>query len=137
MIPQRNLSLLSNELARQGGQRIPEAVLERDYCLSWFLVGMSQSPLLEILIFKGGTAIKKCYIQDYRFSEDMDFTLAKEIAFEEIQKSLNEIFKIIERQSGIKFQFSRLDRQPHQNSHTFFLAYEGPLPRASPPRQVI
>ena len=86
MIPQRNLSLLSNELARQGGQRIPEAVLERDYCLSWFLVGMSQSPLLEILIFKGGTAIKKCYIQDYRFSEDLDFTLVKEIAFEEIQR---------------------------------------------------
>lgn len=34
MIPQRNLSLLSNRLARKGGRRIPEAVLERDYCLS-------------------------------------------------------------------------------------------------------
>ena len=78
MIPQRNLSLLSNELARQGGQRIPEAVLERDYCLSWFLVGISQTPFLqEILVFKGGTAIKKCYIPDYRFSEDLDFTLPK------------------------------------------------------------
>src|SRR3990167_2389949 len=31
MIPQRNLSLLSNRLARAGGRRIPEAVLERDY----------------------------------------------------------------------------------------------------------
>ncbi len=31
MIPQRNLSRLSNRLARAGGRRIPEAVLERDY----------------------------------------------------------------------------------------------------------
>ena len=29
MIPQRNISLLSNRLARDGGRRIPEAVLER------------------------------------------------------------------------------------------------------------
>ena len=38
MIPQRNISLLSNRLADKGGRRIPEAVLERDYCLTWFLV---------------------------------------------------------------------------------------------------
>ena len=34
VIPQRNISLLSNRLAREGGRRIPEAVLERDYCLA-------------------------------------------------------------------------------------------------------
>ncbi len=67
MIPQRDLSLLSNRLPRKGGHRIPEAVLEKDYCLSWFLAGMSATPLRDILAFKGGTAIKKCYIADYRF----------------------------------------------------------------------
>jgi hypothetical protein len=42
MIPQRDLSLLSNRLYKEhGGQRIPEAVLERDYCLAWFLIGLS------------------------------------------------------------------------------------------------
>lgn len=132
MIPQRNLSLLSNELARKGGRRIPEAVLERDYCLSWFLVGLSQSNLREILLFKGGTAIKKCYIPDYRFSEDLDFTFAKEVPFEIIQEGLGKVFRKIEQQSGIKFNFSRLDRNTHQNSHTFFLAYEGPLPAITP-----
>lgn len=30
MIPQRNISLLSNRLAEDGSRRIPEAVLERD-----------------------------------------------------------------------------------------------------------
>ena len=77
MIPQRNLSLLSNRLARKGGRRIPEAVLERDYCLSWLLAGLSKTPLTDILAFKGGTAIKKCYVPDYRFSEDLDFTWCK------------------------------------------------------------
>jgi len=75
MIPQRNLSLLSNRLARAGGRRIPEAVLERDYCLSWFLVGLSRNPLRDRLLFKGGTALKKCYFGDYRFSEDLDLKI--------------------------------------------------------------
>ncbi len=71
MIPPRSLSLLSNRLARSG-KRIPEAVLERDYCLAWFLVALSRVPLCERLAFKGGTALKRCYFGDYRFSEDLD-----------------------------------------------------------------
>ena len=131
MIPQRDLSLLSNRLARGGGRRIPEAVLEKDYCLSWFLVGMSTTPLKDILAFKGGTAIKKCYIPDYRFSEDLDFTLREETALETIKSHLDEAFSRTEEASGIKIRFSRYDRHSHENSHTFYLAYEGPLPGAT------
>jgi len=131
MIPQRDLSLLSNRLARRGGRRIPEAILEKDYCLSWFLVGLSATPLKDILAFKGGTAIKKCYIPDYRFSEDLDFTLRKETAFETIRGHLDEASSRTEEASGIKIRFSRYDRHSHENSHTFYLAYEGPLPGAT------
>ncbi len=88
MIPQRDLSLLSNRLAERGGRRIPEAVLERDYCLSWVLVGLSRSPLRDRLVFKGGTALKKCYFEDYRFSEDLDFTLTEETSWEEIELAM-------------------------------------------------
>ena len=50
-------------------------VLERDYLLSWILAGISQVPELhQTLVFKGGTALKKCYFGDYRFSEDLDFS---------------------------------------------------------------
>jgi hypothetical protein len=76
MIHPRYLSLLANRLAEGGGRRLPEAVLERDYCLAWFLVALSRTPLRRRLAFKGGTAIKRCYFGDYRFSEDLDFTLA-------------------------------------------------------------
>lgn len=27
------------------------------------------------MVFKGGTVLKKIYFEDYRFSEDLDFTL--------------------------------------------------------------
>ncbi len=132
MIPQRNLSLLSNRLARAGGRRIVESVLERDYCLAWFLVGLSRSVLREALVFKGGTALKRCYFADYRFSEDLDFTLAAPQRFEEILVGLEEIYAEVRRASGIVFRFARSDRRSHQNSHTFYLAYEGPLPTVSP-----
>ena len=127
MIAQRNLSVLSNRLARAGGRRIPESVLERDYCLSWFLVGLSRSPLRRRLFFKGGTALKKCYFPDYRFSEDLDFTLAEETPFETIRKDLDAAFEESYRDSGVLLRYARSDRQPHANSHTFYLSYEGPL----------
>jgi predicted nucleotidyltransferase component of viral defense system len=73
MIPQRNISLLPNRLAKEGGRRIPEAVLERDYCLAWFLVGLSRSPLRDSLAFKGGTALKRCCFGNYRFQKILIF----------------------------------------------------------------
>ena len=129
MIPQRNLSLLSNRLHReQGGRRIPEAVLERDYCLAWFLVGLSQSKVKDLLIFKGGTALKRCHFGDYRFSEDLDFTLARKAAFAEIREGLEEVYELVAQASGIRFTFETEDRHAHVNSYTFYLRYEGPLP---------
>ena len=132
MIPQRNLSLLSNRLARAGGRRIPEAVLERDYCLAWFLVSLSRSPLRERLVFKGGTALKRCYFGDYRFSEDVDFTLASETSLDFILAGIEGVCDELRRASGVAFRYSREDRRKHQNSHTFYLAYDGPLPARSP-----
>ena len=128
MIPQRNISLLSNRLADRGGRRIPEAVLERDYCLTWFLVGLSRSRLRDIFAFKGGTALKRCYLGDYRFSEDLDFTLVKTTSLKTILAELEIIFAEVYKASGVIIRYSREDRKSHQNSHTFYLAYEGPLP---------
>jgi uncharacterized protein len=131
VIPQRNLSLLSNRLAGAGRRRIPEAVLERDYCLAWFLVGLSQSSLRDGLAFKGGTALKRCYSGDYRFSEYLDFTLTEELPLESILAALEEVYDDVRHASGVAFRFARADRKQHRNTHTFYLAYEGPLPAVS------
>ena len=136
MIPQRNLALLSNRLAKAGGRRIPEAVLERDYCLAWFLVGLSRSPLREWLAFKGGTALKRCYFGDYRFSEDLDFTLLADVPFDAIRRELEPIFAEVKRAGGVTIGFAHEDKQSHQNSYTFYLSYEGPLPATARPKEV-
>jgi predicted nucleotidyltransferase component of viral defense system len=67
------LRIRLQEARQQTG--LPWEVLERDYLLSWILAGISRvDALRETLVFKGGTALKKCYFGDYRFSEDLDFT---------------------------------------------------------------
>jgi len=54
---------------------VPWEILERDYLLSWILAGITQVEVLQgTLVFKGGTALKKCYFGQYRFSEDLDFS---------------------------------------------------------------
>ena len=35
---------------------------------------IAESPLAKRLVFKGGTALHHCYLPQYRFSEDLDFT---------------------------------------------------------------
>ena len=51
-------------------------IVEKDYVLGWVLAGIHHQPALaESWIFKGGTCLKKCYFETYRFSEDLDFTL--------------------------------------------------------------
>ena len=42
---------------------VPWEILERDYILSWLLVGINHvKSLRETLVFKGGTALKKCFL---------------------------------------------------------------------------
>lgn len=128
MIPSRDLSLLVNRLAKGGGRRILEAVLERDYCLAWFLVGLSGSSLCGKLAFKGGTALKRCYIGEYRFSEDLDFTLTEPLELDEIVASLEAIFAAVGEASNVQLRYLGPDRHRHENTYTVFLGYEGPLP---------
>jgi uncharacterized protein len=50
--------------------------IEKDYILSWILFGIAKhEQLSKAIVFKGGTVLKKVYFEDYRFSEDLDFTL--------------------------------------------------------------
>jgi predicted nucleotidyltransferase component of viral defense system len=128
MIPQRNISLLSNRLAKKGERRLREDVLERDYCLAWLLAGIAESDIKAVLSFKGGTALKRCYFSDYRFSGDLDFTLLEPMTFEELRDRLLPIHTAVREASGVAFTFDREDRQPHANSYTFYLRYVGPLP---------
>lgn len=52
------------------------SIVEKDYVLGWLLAAINANDaLLDSWVFKGGTCLKKCYFETYRFSEDLDFTL--------------------------------------------------------------
>lgn len=70
MITIRELQALSAEW----GLRID--VIEKDWALGWVLAGIGSETALRPWIFKGGTSLRKCYYETYRFSEDLDFTVA-------------------------------------------------------------
>lgn len=62
--------------ALQAEWRLREEVIEKDYVLGWLLAAIAANPALRSTwIFKGGTALRKCYYETYRFSEDLDFTI--------------------------------------------------------------
>jgi predicted nucleotidyltransferase component of viral defense system len=63
-------------IERVGEWQLTEEVVEKDYVLGWLLWGIGSDPILgDRWVFKGGTCLKKCYIETHRFSEDLDFTV--------------------------------------------------------------
>lgn len=57
-------------------------VVEKDYVLGWMLAAIGRNPETSAhWVFKGGTCLKKCYVETHRFSEDLDFTLRPEAVF--------------------------------------------------------
>lgn len=75
---------------------IPWEVLERDYVLSWLLVGVTRvDALRDRLVFKGGTALKKCFFGDYRFSEDLDFSgMGNFPTGDEMEEAIREVCEV-------------------------------------------
>jgi predicted nucleotidyltransferase component of viral defense system len=70
VIPKQEIMTLAAELQLQAH------VVEKDYALGWFLAGIAAHPEIgPHWAFKGGTCLKKCFFETYRFSEDLDFTL--------------------------------------------------------------
>jgi predicted nucleotidyltransferase component of viral defense system len=80
------------------------SVVEKDYVLGWVLAGINaHEDLAESWVFKGGTCLKKCYFETYRFSEDLDFTLCDEAHIDEefLQETLAEVVEWVAEQSGL------------------------------------
>ena len=69
--------ILQNEILQIADHEgVPPDTIDKNWVLGHFLAGLFRSDWAsQKLVFKGGTCLKKCYYKDYRFSEDLDFTL--------------------------------------------------------------
>jgi len=90
------------------------ATLEKDYALTWLLSGLysEDSELKDVLIFKGGTAIRKVYFVEWRLSEDLDFTIAQTITPQEVRDRLEHVFPGLGRKSNISYSIRTFHSSP-------------------------
>jgi predicted nucleotidyltransferase component of viral defense system len=70
------------EIRRYAAQwGVDPMVVDLDYALGWWLAALYHTAeSADLLRFKGGTCLRKCYFADYRFSEDLDFTATATLA---------------------------------------------------------
>ena len=93
-------------------------VVEKDYVLGWLLAGIYQHPLLaEAWIFKGGTCLKKCYFETYRFSEDLDFTVTDEAQLDQtfLLGSFRQVAEWVYERTGIEVPVDQLRFEVFRN----------------------
>ena len=109
-------------------------VVEKDYVLGWLLMGIAKHPLLSGWVFKGGTCLKKCFFETYRFSEDLDFTIPEGLVYESdaFRGALIECAEKISSDTGIELPESGIEIKESRDKadrKTFFgkVSYRGPL----------
>jgi predicted nucleotidyltransferase component of viral defense system len=120
MIPPSEIARLAHRL------RLGDKTIELDYVLTWVLLAIANSPLRERLAFKGGTALKKIYEPDYRFSEDLDFTLLDDTPNEDLQASIESLFPWLRREVNLVLDVRRVE--VHQTGNpAIYMNYVGPL----------
>ena len=54
---------------------VPARTVERDYVLAHVVAAVGGLGRDSCLVFKGGTALRLCHVQDYRYSADLDFSV--------------------------------------------------------------
>ena len=116
-----------------------EDVVEKDYVLGWFLWGIGADPQLHSTwVLKGGMCLKKCYIETYRFSEDLDFTVLENGPIEpnEVLTAISLVLDRVSQESGIDFtlQAPTCRNRPTGQSAEAHVYYRGPRDTPSPGR---
>jgi len=98
---------------------LPSAVIEKDYVITKFLFLLYQNELKNVVALKGGTAIKKVFLIDFRFSEDLDFTSLKKTNFNDY------IQEICLNSKDIHFEIKEFSK--FAKSFKCRIMYNGPL----------
>ena len=123
------------EFARELG--LTPEIVEKDYVLGWLLGGIFNHPALQSTwLFKGGTCLKKCYFETYRFSEDLDFTLRnpEHLTQEFLDTTFPEVAGWIYERCGIEMPPDAITFEIYANPRGKLsvqgrIGYRGPLQR--------
>lgn len=135
MIPRREVDALHAEWG------LAHAVIEKDYVLGWLLAGIARHAELRSWVFKGGTCLRKCYFETYRFSEDLDFTVASGDTPDtaSLVRVFGDVAEWIADRSGLELAVddrSFRERRNKRGNATFEgrIAFRGPLRQPGTPK---
>jgi len=82
-------------------QSVDPMVVDLDHALGVVLWALSEVPSDETQwVFKGGTCLRKAYYRDYRFSEDLDFTIVGRLRLDDVRDRIDAIARPA-REAGI------------------------------------
>ncbi|MEK7111168.1 MAG: nucleotidyl transferase AbiEii/AbiGii toxin family protein [Patescibacteria group bacterium] len=80
------------EIINRRSLKYPLHIAEKDYLLTLVLQIIAMSNLGKTLVFKGGTALHHCYLEQCRFSEDLDFSSNQTaVSLEKVRKIFEEV----------------------------------------------
>jgi predicted nucleotidyltransferase component of viral defense system len=78
--------------------------VEKDYIHGWVLKAISSRAALQRnFVLKGGSALRKGYLPNTRFSKDLDFSANTAVDKDELARELVEVRRIVESQTGVRF----------------------------------
>ena len=110
-------------IRRADDDGVPAATVERDYILSHVLAAIANCEEAEQIVFKGGTALRLCYFEDYRYSADLDFSLIGELDRPGALRAVAKALAVCQRALGLP-ALSLTDATPPR------IEYTGPLGRS-------
>lgn len=102
---------------------VPQGVVEKDVALSVALKTLANSKLGKHVAFKGGTAIRKIYFEEARFSDDLDFNVIR-LAKSECLKLLKEA---LENKSIDGIDFGKVEEEKTTAGLKAAVKFIGPL----------
>lgn len=115
--------ILKKEIEKIAEQKgVAKTTIDKDWVLGHFVDAIFSIPeCSDNLIFKGGTCLRKCYFDDYRFSEDLDFT-AINPDFVLDRKLLDQIVKLVAERTDIPLYVEELKPLKFKDELTGFAA---------------
>ena len=133
--------ITNREIANFAGEwQLAHQVVEKDYVLGWLLAAIAEHPHTRSWAFKGGTCLRKCWFETYRFSEDLDFTVTEsDLDVERLGETFAEIALWLDGTCGLRLivdDRSFRQRQNKRGKPTIEgrLGYLGPLGMPTPPK---
>ena len=111
------------QIASKSG--VPTETIEKDYCITWVLAAVFSKTENTDIVFYGGTAIKKAYFPDYRFSEDLDFISQGKLEIDDILGRMDRVYGFVKDEANIILSTDKATVKAEGDRRQFFITYDG------------